>query len=110
MRSLFKLKIFNYSHLHSSESTVHQGSAIEVIIPENCFIMFHCELVHCGTLSWFICNSGYFSNTRLYFTIVENSFNLEYESIRQMEGRLCLKETCDICKENKYGSIEKIVL
>ena len=76
LRSPFKLKIFNCSHHNSSESTVYQGSAIEVIIPDNYFIMFHCGLVHCGTPSWFICNGEYFSNTMLFFTIVEKKFNL----------------------------------
>ena len=27
---------------------------IEVINPEDCVIMFHCGLTHCGTPSWFI--------------------------------------------------------
>ena len=89
---------------------MHQGSAIEVIIPENCFIMFHCELVHCGTPHWYICNGEYSSNTRLFFSIVENDFNLEYETTHQMEENLCLKETCDVSKENKYDSKEKMVI
>ena len=58
------LKRLNFSHRHSTESTVHQDLAIEVIIPENCFIMVHCGLVHCGTPSWFICNGEFSSNTR----------------------------------------------
>ena len=49
LRSPINLKIFHCSHRHSIDSIVHQGSAIEVIIPENCFILFHCGLVHCGT-------------------------------------------------------------
>ena len=48
LRSPLKLKIFNYSHRYSIESIVRQGSAIDVIIPENCFIIFHSGLVHCG--------------------------------------------------------------
>ena len=79
---------------------MYQGSAIEVIIPENYFIMFHCGLVHCGTPSWFICNGEYSSNIRLFFTIVEKKYNLEYKTIHQMEQELCLKEICDVCKEN----------
>ena len=71
LRSSFKLKIFNCSHCHSSESTVHQGLKIEVFIPENCFITFHCGCVHYGTSYWFICNGEYSSNARLFFTIVE---------------------------------------
>ena len=54
LRSPFKLKIFNYSHRHSIEFIVHQGSAIEVMISENFFIIFHCGLIHSETLSWFI--------------------------------------------------------
>ena len=52
---------------------------IEVIIPEDCFIMFHCCLVHCGTPSWFISKGEYSSNTRNFFTIVENDFNFTNE-------------------------------
>ena len=73
LNSLLKLKSFNYSHRHFSESTVHQGLAIEVIILDNCFVIFHCGFVHCGTPSWFICNGEYSSNTRLFFTIVEKT-------------------------------------
>ena len=47
--------------------------------------------------------------TQDYFSIVENYFNLEYETTHQMEEHLCLKETCNVCKENKYGSKEKKV-
>ena len=89
---------------------MHQGSAIEVIIPENYFIMFHYELIYCGTPSWFICNGEYSSNTRLSFTIVEKDFKSEYETTYQMEEHFCLKETCDVCKKNKYGSKEKMVI
>ena len=69
--------------------------------------MFHCGLVHCGTPYWFICNGEYPSNIRLFFIIVENDFNLEYETTHQMEEHLCLNETCDVYKENKNGSKEK---
>ena len=110
LRSPSKVKIVNCSHLHSLESTVHEGSAIEVIIPENCFNMFHCGLVYCRTPSWFICNGEYSSNTRLFFTTVEKYFNLEYETTHQMVKQLCLKETCDVCKEKKYDSKEKMFL
>ena len=41
LRSPIDLKIFNCSHRYSIDSIVHQGSTIEVIIPENGFIMFH---------------------------------------------------------------------
>ena len=51
LRSHFKLKIFNCLHHHHLESIEHEGSMIEVVIPENCFIMFNCGLVHCGTPS-----------------------------------------------------------
>ena len=73
LRNPIKLKIFNCFHRHSIESLVYQGSAIEVIIPDNCFIMFHCGLVHCETPSSFICNGQFSSNTRLFFTIVEKT-------------------------------------
>ena len=46
-----KLRIFNCSHIHHCESIVHRGSMIDIIIPMNCFIPFHCALVHCGSPS-----------------------------------------------------------
>ena len=51
LRSHFKLKIFNCSHYHHLGSAVRQSSMIEVVILENCFIMFHYGIVHCGTPS-----------------------------------------------------------
>ena len=41
LRSPIKLKIFNCSYRHSIDSIIHQGSVIEAIIHENCFIIFH---------------------------------------------------------------------
>ena len=101
------MKIFNCSHRHSIDSIVHQGSAIEVIIPENCFIIFHCGLVHCGTPSWFISNGEYSSNTKLFFTIVEKEYNIEHEYTHQMDSFLCKLDQCEVCKENKYSTNEK---
>ena len=78
------------SHNHTSEFTVHQGSAIEVIIPEICFIIFHCGIVHCETLSWFICSCEYSSITRMVFTIVNNLFHQKHEMIARALRALCL--------------------
>ena len=52
---------------------------IKVIIPEDCFILFNCGLVHCGTPSWFIDRGDYGRNTRAFFTIVEKDFYLNDE-------------------------------
>ena len=71
LKSPIKLKLWNCSHLHYSEKIIHRGSMIEVIIPEDCFIMFSCGLVYCGTPSWFINRGEYGKNTRAFFTIVE---------------------------------------
>ena len=79
---------------------------IEVIIPENCFIIFHYGLVHCGTPSWFISRGEYPSNTRDFFTIVEKGFNLSIEIIVQMGNDFCSMEKCDVYKNNKYGNME----
>lgn len=66
LRSPFKLIISNCSHRHRSELIVHRGSIVEVIIPENCFTMFHFGCVHCGIPSWFVSRGGYSSNTRAF--------------------------------------------
>ena len=100
LRSPFKLKIFNCSHRHHSELAVHQDSMIEVVIPENYFIMLHCGLVHYGTSSWFINRGEYSSNTLAFFTIVEKGFNLRNEITVQMENELWSMETCHVCKNN----------
>ena len=59
LRSPIKLKLWNCSHRHHFEKIVHRGSMIEVIIPEDCFILFSCGLVHCGTPLWFINRGEY---------------------------------------------------
>ena len=65
------MKLWNCTHRHHFEKNVHRGSMIEVIIPENCFILFSYGLVHCNTPSWFINRGEYGKNTRAFFTIVE---------------------------------------
>ena len=107
LRSPIKLKIFNCSHRHSMNSIVHQGSAIEVNIPEFFFIMFHCGLVHCGTPSWYISNGEYFSNTILFFSIVEKDYNDEHVYTHQMDSFLCKLDQCEVCKETQFSTIEK---
>ena len=72
--------------------------------------MVHCGLVHCGTPSWFICNGEFSSNTRWFFTIVEKDFNLNYETIHQMETNLCTMDKCHVCNDNECSSKEKNVL
>ena len=72
IRILFKLKILNCSHLHHSESTIHQDLMIEVVIPEK-IIMFHCGLIHCETSSWFIRRGGYSSNIRTFLQLLNKT-------------------------------------
>ena len=79
---------------------------IVVVIPVNCFILFHYGLVHCGTLSWFANKGEYHSNTRAFFTIVEKLFKLDNEITVQLEDQVCSIEICDVCSNNKYATIE----
>ena len=74
-----KVRIYNCSHRHHCESVVHRGSMIDIIISTNYFILFHCALVHCGSPSWCIESESYQPNTRLLFTIVENSYHVVNE-------------------------------
>ena len=74
-----KLRIYNCSHRYHYESGVHRGSMIDIIIPTNCFILFHCALVHCGSPSWIIESGSYYPNTRLFFTIMENNYHVVNE-------------------------------
>ena len=62
-----KLKVYNFSHRHYGESTVHSGSMIEINIPQNSFIAVHCVLIHCGTPSSYIESGIYHQNTRSFF-------------------------------------------
>ena len=41
LRTSLKLKLFNFSHHHHSEITVHRGSMIDVIIPKDYLIIFY---------------------------------------------------------------------
>ena len=70
---------------------------IEVIIPEDFFIMFSCGLVHCGTPSWFINRGEYGRNTRVFCTIIERDFFLTNEITVQKKNLLCNIDTCDLC-------------
>ena len=44
---------------------------IEVIIPEDCFIMFSYGLVRCGTPSWFIDRGEYGKNIRVFLQLLK---------------------------------------
>ena len=65
---------------------------IDVVIPENCFIIFNCGLVHCETPAWFISRGEYSSYTRAFFTIIEKYFNLRNKNAVQMENKLFFYE------------------
>ena len=69
--------------------------------------MFHCGLVHCGTPSWYISNGEYSSNTILFFTIIEKEYNVENEYTHHMNSFLYKLDQCEVCKENRFSTIEK---
>ena len=79
---------------------------IEVIIPEDWFILFSCGLVYCGTPSWFIKRSEYGKNTRAFSTSVENDF-LNNEITVQKKNLLCKTESCNLCINHKYTPNEE---
>ena len=101
-----KLRIYNYSHRHHCESVVHRGSMIGIIIPKKCFILLHCVLVYCGSPSWFIESESYHSNTRSFFTIVENNYHVVNERTESiLPDQFCNLETSSVCSNNKYGMV-----
>ena len=51
LMTLFKLKIYNYSHRHYCKSIICHDSMVNIVIPVNCFVILHSALVHCGALS-----------------------------------------------------------
>ena len=77
LRSPIKLKLWNCFHRHYSIKFGHRESMIEVIIPEDCFIMFSCGLVHCGTPSWFINRGEYGKKYKRIFLNGQNRFLFE---------------------------------
>ena len=79
---------------------------IEVIIPEEYFIIFSCGLVHCGTPSWIINRGKYGKNTREFFTIVEKCFFLINEITIQKKNLLCNTNSCNRYINNKYATNE----
>ena len=100
-----KLKIYNFSHQHYYESIDHNGSIIEIIIPVNCFIMFHGALIHCGTPSWYIDKEIYHTNTISCFSIVEQDYNIDSEIIDSiLSSQFCCVEEYSICKNHKFGT------
>ena len=101
-----KLRIYNCSHRHHCESVVHRGSMIDIIITTNCFILFHCALVHCGSPSWFIESESYHPNTRSFFTIVENNYHVVNERTKIIfPDQFCNLETYSVCSNNKYSMV-----
>ena len=73
---------------------------VEVIIPVNCFILFHC-----GSLSWYIDKGEYHSNTRAFCYIVETSYQVRNEVIVQIKNQLCDSKKFDVCKKNQGDQI-----
>ena len=76
---------------------------IEVIIPEDCYILFSCGLLHCGIPSWFINRGEYGKNTRAFFTIVETYFFLTNEITVQKKILICNTDSCNLCINNKFA-------
>lgn len=58
-----------------------KGSTIEVVVPINWFMIFHCAFAHCGTLFWCIDKGNYHSNARAFFIIVKKSFYIFNEIV-----------------------------
>ena len=108
LKTPFKLKLFNFSHRHrSGKKTVHRGSMIGSIIPEDCVIKFHCGLAHSGTPSWFVNKGDYSPNAITFFMIVANDFNLTNEITFQMDNQLCSLGTYDVRNNNKISAVEQ---
>ena len=75
----FKLKIYNRYYRHHYESIAYNGSMIEIIVPANCFIVFHIMLVYYETPYWYIDKGIYHTNTRSFFSIIEQDYNIVSE-------------------------------
>ena len=79
---------------------------IYIIIPKNCFIIFHCALVHCGSQSWSIESGSYHPNTRSFSTIVENSYNVVNKRTEIIfPDQFCNLEAYSVCSNNKYSMV-----
>ena len=98
---IFKLKILKSSHLHHSESTIHQDLMIEVVIPEKnynvslwSYTLWNIIMVH--QERWI------FFKYENIFTIVEQNFNLRHEIILLVVNEFCSMNKCDVCQNNKF--------
>ena len=100
----FKLKIYNYSRRQYSESMVHNGSKIDIIILINCFIIFHSALVHCENLYWYIDKGVYYTNARSLFFVVEKYYYIDSELMHNILSiKFCCVEECSIYNNDNFG-------
>ena len=107
----FKLKIYNCSYRHHYESIVYNGSMIEIIVPANCFIVFHIVFAYCETPYWYIDKGINHTNTRSFFSIVEQDYNIVSEiTERILSGQFCCVDECSIYKNNNFGTVTNLYL
>ena len=80
---------------------------IDIIIPKNVFIVLHSALIHCGTSSWCVESGYYHTNTKSFFSIVENDYiivdNEKTEII--LSEQIYKLEKYSVCKNNKYSLV-----
>ena len=80
---------------------------IDIIIPKKPFIILYSALVYCGTPSWFVESEYYRTNTRSFFSIIENDYTIvdnEKTEIR-LSDQFFKLDQCPVCKNNKYGLV-----
>ena len=83
---------------------------IEIIIPKQ-FILFHSALIHCRTPSWYVESGVYYTNTRLFFSIVEQDYNIVNKVTEIIFfDQFCNIEKCSTGKNNKFGLVTNLYL
>ena len=105
----FMLKICNCSHRRHCESMVHIGSMMEIIILVNSFIVFHSTLIQGEYFSLYVESGRYHTNTRSFFSIVEQDYNTVNEITEIiLSDQLCNIEKCSSCKNTKFFSVTNL--
>ena len=91
------LSVCNCSHSYLTDLWVHINIKIDAYIPFCWFIMFNRGLVRTGTRFWYYNKGRHYSNTRIFFTIVEKNYISSIKSTNLIE------------KEHHYDKIVLLV-
>ena len=93
-----KLIVYTSSHLTNKTDKIHRCSKSKIIIPIGCYIVFSGSLVNVGSKTFVQSKGEYPSCIILFFTIPQNSYNIDVCEITYnlTKDDVCSTE-CFIC-------------